>query len=348
MGTMITNGTTSWPLDENQYSGTGTGNILVKATTSVGGISGFVSAPAISGESAFYVGYSQAAGAVTLYQLDKDDLGGFTGGVQNAVGGVIYSAPIRVGVDWSDHYMPTPVVSGGSIFVVCNNGGVTVYDTQDLEFQGGRTLGYVGEILLGANAQTGVTASPVVYETNSDGSARTDPYIIMCGSSAVSCYLISDGLSGNSRQWWYNYANKAGGADDTIWGTPAVSNNYVYVPVWSTADNTGWIDVFNITGRASLANDEQAPTATHRLNGPAVASPIVVNRDMFTLAFGTAGNPARAYKFDESTRLTDERYAHAYWTQFKFDAAKTGENTVVEEEDYVPGSSGGCFISTIK
>ena len=42
------------------------------------------------------------------------------------------------------------------------------------------------------------------------------------------------------------------------------------------------------------------------------------------------------------------------WPQFKFDAAKAGANlytpdaAVAAAPAYTPGSSGGCFISTIK
>jgi hypothetical protein len=334
-GALLSNGgTTSWPLDTSQYNGTTSeGPLLVKNTISVSGISGFVAAPVISGESVFYLGYSAGVGAVTVYQLDKDDLGSFTAGAQNATGGVIYAASVRVGVDNSDRYMPTPVVSGGSIFVVCNNGGVTVYDTQDLNIA--RTAGYVGEILLGANAQSGVTASPVVYETD-----QNDPYIIFAGTSAITAYMISDGLSGNSRQWWYNFAVNDPAAQ--IWGTPAVSNGYLFVPVVN--GNNGFVSMFNIRGRANLAGDQQAPLATEDINSAAYASPIVAGSDVWGFSQGAVNNVATAYKYSAAPFAS----GNPFWTQFKFDAAKTGENTLVDDDDPEPDDDDTCFISTLK
>jgi len=140
---------------------------------------------------------------------------------------------------------------------------------------------------------------------------------------------------------------KAGGAADRIIGTPAVSNGYVYVPVISGAN--GWIDVFQITGTPDIAaTAELNYVERFRLNGPVAASPAIANQSLYAYSYGTAANPAKAYKFDLSAYMTSERYGFPYWTQFKFNASKTGENTATEEDDDWTAGSSGCFISTIK
>jgi hypothetical protein len=344
-GALITNGTTAWPANQ-AYAGVGSNGRLNVFDTgrvtavSVSAISGFVAAPVISGESVFYVGYNGNIGGITVYQLDKDDLG--------PVGGVINASTVKPVSIRPDRFMPTPVASGGSLFVVCNQGGVTVYDTQDLTTSfgvGGRTVGQLGangagtggSFLLPAGAVgTGVTASPVVYEYDNEGDPLPDPYIVFCGTSAVTCYQISNGLGTNTRAWWYNFAANISPASQ-IWGTPAVSNGFVYVPVVWGANGT--IFVFDIDA------GNNAWVARHDLNGPIYADPIVVNTDIWSVSLGNAPQSASVYKFQEAG--TGRALANPYWTQFKFDAAKTGHNTLVDDDDFFP-SDGGCFISTVK
>jgi hypothetical protein len=344
---MITNGTTDWPANQ-AYAGIGSNGQLnvsdgLATKVSVSAISGFVASPVISGESVFYVGY-EGGGGITVYQLDKDDLGGFTGGAQNAVGGVIYAAtvkPVGVALNRADRFMPTPVAvedtrGGVSLVVVCNQGGVTVYDTQDLALGGGRTAGYVGNIVNPRFTTTGVTASPVVWERDVEGDLLTDPYIIICGSSAVSCYQVSNGLATNTPAWTYSFAANISPASQ-IWGTPAVSNGFVYVPVVWGANGT--IFVFDIDA------GNNAWVARHDLNGPIYGDPIVVNNEVWGISLGTAAQSTQIYQFEENG--LGRAFANPYWTQFKFSAEKTGDNTLQEDDDFF-GSDGGCFISTVK
>jgi hypothetical protein len=348
-GAMILNGTTSWPTFQ-AYGGVGSNGQLnvsdgLAAKVSVSGISGFLAAPVISGESVFYVGYG-INGGITVYQLDKDDLGGFTAGAQNAVGGVIYAATVKpvaidAALERADRFMPTPVTvtnprGGVSLVVVCNQGGVSVYDTQDLAIGGTRTAGYVGNILNPLVTTTGVTASPVVWERNTEGDLLTDPYIIMCGSSAVSCYQVSNGLATNTPAWTYSFAANISPLAQ-VWGTPAVTNGFVYVPVVWGANGT--IFVFDIDA------GNNAWVARHDLNGPIFGDPIAVNNEIWGVSVGQAAQPAQIMRFEENG--LGRAFANPYWTQFKFDAGKKGDNTLQEDDDFFPGSS-GCFISTVK
>ncbi len=341
-------GMTAWPdITTVGYTLTGSNqNVFVGGTGngSVAAIDGFVASPVISGNSVFYVGTDAASsinfgvgsGGITVYQLHKDHLDD----------GVVYAAtvkPASTAQTWSDRFMPTPVVSGGSLFVVGNQGGVTVYDTQDLSTA--RTAGYIGNILLPAGTFTGVTASPVVYKKQ----GKKDPYIIMAGTSAVTAYKISDGLASNQRQWWFDFAANVG-AGSQIWGTPAVAGGYVFVPVVDSIGGDGAVYAFKITETPG-ANDVLQPADTYNLNSGAYASPIVVNRELWAFSHGLApASSAQATKWDASNLLSkDDVKAHSYWTQFKFDAAKTGDATRVEDDDdFYPGDDSGCFLSTIK
>ncbi len=265
---------------------------------------------------------------------------------------MIYAATVKpdnIAQDWSDRFMPTPVVSGGSLFVVCNQGGVTVYNTANLALgaTGGAdaTAGYIGNVLLPEGVFTGVTASPVTYSTEVD----RDPYIIMCGTSAVTAWKVSDGLASNQRQWWYDFAANHG-AGNVVIGTPAVAARYVFVPVTDTGSGDGRIFAFKITDAPDMPNDQLRFADQFDMNAGAVGSPIVVHRELWAFSYGNApGTSARAYKWNVNDLLTsDNMRAHKYWTQFKFDAEKTGDSTVELEDDWYPGDSSGCFLSTIQ
>jgi hypothetical protein len=354
-------GTTTWPglFNGASYNFTGSNQVIAVnggGTASVAAIEGFVGSPVISGESIFYIGYASSAGigwggveggngaGITLYQLDKDALGP----VGATEGGVINAAPIQedfVARAYSHRYMPTPVASGGSIFVVGYEGGVTVYDTQDLVWGGNRTAGYLGQLLLPANTFSGVTASPVVLQTG-----QNDPYIIMCGTSAVTCWNISDGLASvpTQRRWWYDFAAHIG-VNSQIWGTPAVADGYVFVPVADFVGSDGAVYAFDIDATPDLANGELQWAEQYNLNSEAVASPILIDRQLWAFSFGTAAaNNARVTQWDVSNLISDDYSAQNYWTQFKFDAAKTGDGTKIDDDDdYVEGSS-GCFLSIVR
>lgn len=88
-------------------------------------VSSVQTAPVISGESLFVVGYSSVGAGTTLLQFAKNDLyAGLTG-----------ATTVGLNVDLSDQWIPTPTTGGNSIFVVDNNGGVSAYAAVNLDLQ---------------------------------------------------------------------------------------------------------------------------------------------------------------------------------------------------------------------
>ena len=146
--------------DTGAYELTSAGNSNVTAfplnTAGGSGISVVHAAPVISGNSLFVIGFSSAYAANTLYQFNKNNLLSGTSNVRR----------INGNAEIGDQWVPTPAASGGSLFVVDNNGGVSVYRAADLAFQYG--VAY-------ADVNTGVTAGPVT-----DGT-----HIVLCGTSAI-------------------------------------------------------------------------------------------------------------------------------------------------------------------
>ena len=291
------------------------------------GVSVVHAAPVVSGTSLFIIGFGgqNVSTGNTIYAFLKDNL----------LAGVSSEATINdKNGDLSDQWMPTPCVTGGSIFVVDNDGGVSVFDTMTLTQL--TTNWIFGEKLI-----TGVTAGPVT-----DGT-----YIVFSGTTRVRCARVSD-LSvaesvdgGVSKQWEFAF-----GPNAQIWGTPAISGsgttNYVWVTV-NTSAAAGGVPTNSTTYRFTLNDTYQGARQTAETHGNEIyASPIIVDDDLWTVTYDPTVEKSTATGASGVT----------YWTQFKFDAAKTGANiytpsaaaAAAAAAAYVPGSSGGCFISTIK
>jgi hypothetical protein len=222
--------------------------------------------------------------------------------------------------DLSDQWIPTPAASGGSIFVVDNNGGVSVYRAADLAFQYG---------VMYADVNTGVTAGPVT-----DGT-----HIVLCGTSAITNYEVNN-LSGNSREWTYVF-----GANKEIWSTPVISGsgttNYVWVTVIDRIAEDAVTFRFSLNDNTTNGGVQQVVTHGEMVYG----SSIIVEDDLWTVTY----NPL--------VRKTTDSNASGVtsWPQFKFNKEKTGANTFAASmagaagaTATVPGSSGGCFISTVR
>ena len=288
-----------------------TGAIAVNGTTTFAtgggsGVSVIHTAPVISGNSIFVVGYSsQGGGGNTLYQLNK----------LNLFNGVATSALVNLDADLSDQWVPTPAVSGNSIFVVDNNGAVTAFSTANL------TPYY--SVDYAAATDSGVTAGPVT-----DGT-----YILLSSTSSVSCYTLNK-LSTNVPEWTYNFGPNT---IYTIDATPAISNGYV----WITVNNQplGTSAAYRFTLNSTETDGDIQSVATGTLT---YASPIVVGGNVWNVSY----NPS------VQKTLANGAAGYNYWPQFKFDAAKTGHNTqVVDDDDVTPepdDDDSGCFISTIK
>jgi len=297
------------------------------------GVSTVFAAPVISGNSLFIVGtYWTAAGpsGISLFQFDKRDLlAAPIGADAMACGAALNSANIvpPAGLATTNQGVgqltPTPCVvtssSGGTIFVVDWSGGVSGYDIQDCD----QLFGYDTDFAVISTA--GVTASPVT-----DGSK-----VLISWTSSVSCFEVvncSNG-SGVSKVWEYDFGTAA--YRYQLWSTPALSNGYAYVTVMDTGssnDTAIW--------RFKMSDTYDGDPAVVASRAEMFASPIVVGDKLWFCTY----NPT-------VERLADTGFAYGenYWAQFKFDAAKTGHNTKVEDEPTViPGDSGGCFISTIQ
>jgi hypothetical protein len=267
------------------------------------GVTAVHAAPLISGDSLFVIGFgggTAAGGGNTIYQFVKNNL----------LAGVSGQALVNINADLSDQWIPTPAISGGSIFVADNNGGVTSYRADNLAQN--YNVDYAG-----LSVDGGVTASPVT-----DGT-----YIVLCGTSSVTGYNLET-LSGNSKEWTFDF-----GANKSIWATPVISNGYVWVNVQDTILNT------TTTYRFTLSDDYDGDPLIVRVDGKLMySSPAIVDTDLWTVTYNPVVEKATAVGASAANNFP----------QFKFDKAKAGANTLVTEAVAVPGSSGGCFISTIK
>lgn len=324
----------------------------------VSGVSSVWASPVIAGNSVYVVAFHRNPGGaanagISIFQLDKrnfsldaSDVGGGADasacgiGLNSAnviePGGVAYTA-ISV-----NQITPTPAVqvdaTGGTIYVVDWTGGVSLYDAQDLSMNRGNYQQYS----LVKDAQ-GVTASPVC----------TASKLVIAWSSSVSCFETMNagsaalGASGVSLLWDYDFDEAKNSANNRyqIWATPVISNNYVWVTAIDTAaGNQTEIYRFNLNSNLSTGDPQIVSTEPLMYGGPIVVRD---NRD--------DDDEARGNLWYSSYNPTVDRWEqdgfaapNYYWTQFKFDAAKTGANTWIDDDEEAPGDSSGCFISTLK
>jgi hypothetical protein len=271
-------------------------------------------APVISGNSLFVIGWSQEFAGATIFGFDKNNLRA----------GVSDMQLVGLGYDRSDQFIPTPAVrtdsAGTSIFLVDNNGGVTVY-TDAL-----RDLSKSYTFMLGDTVASGVTAGPVI---NGD-------YLVLCGSGSVSGYQIgrfsgTGVASAISHIWTYSFTERT---TPRIWATPAMSSNFVYVTVVDEANNNSYVYRFNV----SKTNPDA--TVIHSDTNQTYGSPIAVGHNVWTVSF----NP-------EVKKIAQQGFVNAknYWRQFKFDKAKSGRNTIPDSDEVAPADDDDtCFISTLK
>ena len=292
------------------YAGLADAGLTAFVAGGESGVSAVHAAPVISGNSLFIIGYASAYNGNTIFQFDKRNL---KAGVSNE------STVNIVSADASDQWVPTPTVSGGSIFVVDNNGAVSAFTTANLSLQ--YSVDYAG------TSDSGVTAGPVT-----DGTT-----IVLCSTASVTGFNLNT-LSGNSKEWAYDF-----GANKSIWATPVISGSGTTNYVWITVNDT--VAQAATTYRFTLNDTFNGDPQIVRTHGKLVyASPIVVDTNLWTVTYNPTVEKLTATGASGVT----------YWPQFKFDKGKTGANlftastTEAEAATAVPGSSGGCFISTIK
>jgi hypothetical protein len=316
-------------LNSNQYSGGLNNNSAV---------SGFWSAPVISGNSLFILGQYKSAGGgisrsgVSILMFDKRRLDRGPNIIRTMLQNpASANTPIA-----------TPVISGDSLFVVDAVGGLTAYSistTNQLP-----AAAAAGDFVQLGTATSSVTASPVA---DSDFLAVAVNHLVGANNVAgVTVFRIDSArLTGpSSVSWWYEFP-----AGTTIVATPAISNGRLWVAV--NQNQTGaQIARFNLdrqgtTGRLT-APDEAFTTDANGIAFGFVghASPIIIGERVIFIAYHPTG-AKRLHVIDAG----DTARGESFWNQFKFDATRTGDNTrpliptlILEDDD------GVCFISTIK
>jgi hypothetical protein len=303
-------GVSVWAISAQTGTFSTSGGVQTGLTSFANGGQSAVSAvvvPAvISGESLFVIGYGGVGAGSTLFQFNKNNL----------LAGVSAEATVGLSADLSDMWIPTPTVSGGSIFVVDNNGGVTSFRTDN------RAQNY-NVLFTGTEVVSGITASPV----------SNDKFIVLCSTSSVSAFTLGKNskLSTGVAEWGYNF-----GANTTIDTTPAISKGYVWVTVNNNLLANSTIYRFTLNS----ANGSIATVAT--FGELTYTSPIIVG-----------GTDSRLWSVSYNPEVSKVKatgaQAFSYWPQFKFDKGKTGNNTKPDDDDpVIYDSDGTCFISTLK
>ena len=245
------------------------------------GVSAVYGSPVISGNSLFIVANYNAGAAVatgiSIFQFDKGDFSkAMIGADALACGAGLNSANVIEPGDATLLAIPvaqittTPCaqsegISGGTIYVVPWQGGVTLYDTQDL------TQLFAYDFLNGDTS--GITASPVC----------TDTKLVICWASSVSCFETQNAsASGVSLVWEYDFDEVAGVANNQyqIYNTPAISNNYAYI----TTTDTASADASTIY-RFSLNDTYNGNPAIVSTEPELSSSPIVVGSDLWFCSY---------------------------------------------------------------
>jgi hypothetical protein len=234
--------------------------------------------------------------------------------------------------------------SGNSLFVTDGLGGVSVFDVN-----------------IAANTtQAGVVLRHYQYSNDAfpssvtpiPGPVTNGQYLVLPSATGVSIYesdtgAIMGAAGANTNSFIAGYEfTVAQGYDVWNWytsGTPAISNGYVMVPI--TSNQGAAVGEFRTAGRILFFRlTDGALIETYNLNNGSIA-PIAV-------ASNNDGNFVWAVDYNSSIdRILPELLkleAQPYWYQFKFDAAKTGDNTQIEDDDDWWDDDGGCFINTVK
>jgi hypothetical protein len=285
------------------------------------GISVIGTAPVISGNSLFIIApYTKGITGVSIVQFDRN-LQTYTNPNYMGAGIGVATVNAEMTAGGNDRFIPTPCATGNSIFVTDWNGGVSIYYAANCTLL--RTVPTYF-------STTGVTAGPV---TNTER-------IVIPFTSSVSCFDITH-LSSNSPAWTFEFEQdpNAAGHRYEIWADPVISNNYVWITVRDVVAGDVKIHRFNVGANDELAGHVVVGTRPDMYAGPIVAG---------TRLWMATANPT-------VERVSQSGFADGenYWVQAKADVERTGNNTREEEvvaptDTYQPGSSGGCFISTVR
>jgi len=290
------------------------------------GASEFISSPLISGNSLFVLAqnyWNDAGSGVSLLAFDKAKLNAGYGTNWANVWGP------SLGAGLTTPLFPTPCIAGNSIYVCDARGAVTDFKLTDFTKTSMYQFG---------TETSSVTASPV---TNGDYLVVSANYTT--GVAGITVFKLDGGnLGAGVTPWFYEWTD-AGGV--TITATPAISDGELFVIV-NKGNQGAVIDTFTLNAHdraGKLAAPDKAAISTDatgvNFGFCEYASPLIKNGRLIFIS----DSAKTLYNVDVGAD------GEAYWRQFKADAVRTGENTKVPEEAaVVPGSSGGCFISTIQ
>jgi hypothetical protein len=234
--------------------------------------------------------------------------------------------------------------SGNSLFVTDGTGGVSVFNvnTAASTAQAGyevRFYKYSNDVIPVAGGVTPI-GSPVTQ----------GQFLVLPSATGVSVWSGVNSLGANAANRSSNQAGApvwgteftvANGYDVNNWyvaGTPVISRGLLIVPISSNAGQT--TGRLRRQGRLVLMD---LGTGTifdsFNLNSAAIASPAAVGQATYAVDY--TSSIFRINWTGATVRAND------FWGQFKFDAQKTGNNTL-DSTPPVPESSSGCFISTLK
>jgi hypothetical protein len=316
------------------------------------GVSWVYASPVFSGNSIFIVAtHYLNGGGTSIFQFYNQNLSQAADAGQtdtSACGAGLRSANViepggmTIGLAGAQAVVPTPAIiedngsgSGGTVYVVDVSGGVSMYDTQNLALKANDPAGAImktNAIAYWAPIGDWQGGAPVTNGVDK---------LVIPWRSSVSCFETLQcnwgGGSGVSPVWELDFDDYHGVADNTyqIVNTPVVSNGYVWVQVANTL--AGWnTNIYRFWLGSTVSNGNVQVVVSNK--NYTAAEPMFVNSEYWFVT----ENPV-------VERVTDLfGRGQAYWAQYKYDAQKTGHNTRPDEDTTEWGSSGGCFISTIK
>jgi hypothetical protein len=331
--TPTSNGASIWCVGISAGLGTGrlTNNVWGPSTQALRGVSSFYTPLAITGNSLFAIAdwTYYANSGVSLLMFDKRKL---QAGPNNAVT-LSFNA-----VTGGTTLFTTPTVAGNSLFVLDTRGGLTAYSIQPTNLLPQARVA-TDFVQLGNNVTTAVSASPVV----AGGYLAVAVNHLTPAVAGITVFRIDNrqirGTAGVS--WWYEWTTGT-----TIAATPVISNGHVYVAV-NTRNNGA--NFYRFAVNRSIQGHITGPDQSWSVdaNGDSfgmIETGGMIIADNRLIAITNHGGKKRLY----SISVSDSANSYSYWRQFKFDAARTGNNTAQEHPFQQPGSGGGCFISTIK
>lgn len=236
--------------------------------------------------------------------------------------------------------------SGSSLFVVDGVGGVSVFNVNCA----------VPPVSTGANATFVNFYKYSDDETTLSGATPhgapvcNGRYVVIPSATGVSCYqsaaaaLTDDATGANTAAFAWGYEFGAGQGIAGTWvptvnwytsGSPVLSDGVVVV---SLTSDTGTVGEFRANGKILVLRLLDGTLIdSYDMTTGAIASPIVSGHNVWAVDYNSS-----------IQKISTTVEGQAFWHQFKFDAAKTGENSEEENDQEYYDDDNGCFIRTVR